>query len=314
MAKNKVQFQKGLSLGVFLSMYGTEKQCYEALYRIKWPQGYTCPECGYSGSCYLENRKVYQCYRCHAQRSVISNTIFASTKLPLKIWFLAIYFITQSKDGISSLKLARTLGISSTSALRIKHKLQQVMKEYDDQIPLRGLVLIDDAYCGGKKRDGKRGRGASGKTPFVAAIQVSKEKHPLFIKFNKVAGFTKQEIAAWSSKHLVRNSYVVSDGLNCFPGIEDANSNHLSIPTNKNKELSRSIFKWFNTVIGNVKTAIRGVYHSISDKHVPRYLAEYCYRFNRRFNLGEIIVSLLKHSVNTPPMPIRLLKLAEVRW
>lgn len=314
MAKNKVQFQKGLSLGAFLSMYGTEQQCYDALFRIRWPQGYVCPQCGYRGSCYLESRKVYQCHRCHAQRSVLSNTIFASTKLPLKIWFLAIYFITQSKDGISSLKLARTLGISANSALRIKHKLQQTMKERDDRIPLRGLVLIDDAYCGGKKHGGKRGRGASGKTPFVAAIQLSKEKHPIAIKFNKVAAFTKQEIAAWSSKHLVRDSYVVSDGLNCFPGIQDAKSNHFSISTNKNKDLSRTIFMWLNTVIVDVKTAIRGVYHSISDKHVPRYLAEYCYRFNRRFNLGEMIVSLLKHSINTAPMPKRFLKLAEVRW
>lgn len=314
MAKNKVQFQKGLSLGAFLSMYGTETQCYEALFRIRWPKGYTCPECGCCDSCYLESRKVYQCNRCHTQRSVISNTIFASTKLPLKIWFLAIYFITQSKDGISSLKLARTLGISANSALRIKHKLQQTMKERDDLIPLRGLVLIDDAYCGGKKHGGKRGRGASGKTPFVAAIQLSKQKHPLFIKFNKVAGFTKKEIAAWSSKHLVRDSYVVSDGLNCFPGIEDGNSNHFSIRTNKNKDLSRSIFQWLNTVLGNVKTAIRGVYHSISDKHVPRYLAEYCYRFNRRFNMGGMIISLLKHAMNTPPIPKKLLKLAEVRW
>ncbi|TKB05996.1 transposase [Desulforhopalus sp. IMCC35007] len=143
---------------------------------------------------------------------------------------------------------------------------------------------------------------------------MSKAKHPLFIKFNKVAGFTQQEIAAWSSKHLVRNSYAVSYGLNCFPGIQDGKSNHLSILTSKNEELSRSIFKWLNTVIGNVKTAILGVYHSISSKLVPRYLAECCYRFNRRFNMGEMIVSLLKHSANTLPMLTRLLKLAEVRW
>jgi hypothetical protein len=314
MAKNKVQFQKGLSLGAFLSMYGTEHQCHDALFRIRWPEGYTCHKCGCKVSCYIESRKVYQCNHCHAQRSLLSNTIFNSTKLPLTTWFLAIYFITQSKDGISSLKLARTLGISANSALRIKHKLQHTMKQRDDLIPLRGLVLIDDAYCGGKKHDGKRGRGASGKTPFVAAIQLSKEKRPISIKFNKVAGFTKKEITAWSSKHLVPDSYVVSDALNCFPGIEDAKSNHFYISTNKHKELSRKIFKWLNTVLGNVKTAIRGVYHSISDKHVPRYLAEYCYRFNRRFNMGGMISSLLKHAVNTSPMPRRLLKLAEVRW
>lgn len=314
MAKNKVQFQKGLSLGDFLSMYGTEQQCYEALFRLRWPQGYECPRCGCNGSCYIESRKVYQCYRCNKQQSVISNTIFASTKLPLTIWFLAIYFITQSKDGISSLKLARTLGVSANSALRIKHKLQHTMKKHDDRTPLHSLVLIDDAYCGGKKHDGKRGRGASGKTPFVAAIQLSKKRRPLFIKFNKVAGFTKKEITAWGSKHLIKNTYVVSDGLNCFPGIEDANSNHFSISTSKSKDLSRIVFKWLNTVIGNVKTAIRGVYHSISDKHVPRYLAEYCYRFNRRFNMGAMIKILLKHSISTTPMPKRLLTKAEVRW
>lgn len=173
---------------------------------------------------------------------------------------------------------------------------------------------MDDAYWGGKKRDGKRSRGASGKAPFLAAIQLSKENHPIFIKFNKIAGFTKAEITAWTSKHLVPGSYAVSGGLNCFPGIEDAQSNHLSIPANKHEKLSRNIFKWLNTVIGNIKTAIHGVYHSISYKHLPRYLAEYCYRFNRRFNLGGMIISLLKHSLLTPPMPQRLLKLAEVRW
>jgi hypothetical protein len=313
-AKNKIQFQKGLSLGTFLSMYGTEQQCYDALFRVRWPEGYVCHKCSHSGSCYIESRKVYQCNRCHTQQSMLSNTIFSSTKLPLTVWFLAIYFITQSKDGISSLKLARTLGVSANTALRIKHKLQHTMKQCDDLLPLRGLVLIDDAYCGGKKHDGKRGRGASGKTPFVAAIQLSKEKHPLFIKFSKVTGFTKQEIAAWSSKHLVCESYVVSDGLNCFPGIEDGKSNHFSISTSKHKELSRVIFKWLNTAIGNVKTAIRGVYHSISDKHVPRYLAEYCYRYNRRFSMGGMITSLLKQSVITAPMPNRLLTMAEDRW
>jgi len=118
------------------------------------------------------------------------------------------------------------------------------MKQRNDHLPLRGLVLIDDAYCGGNKHGGKRCRGASGKTPFVAVIQLSKEKRPMFIKFNKVAGFTKQEIAAWASKHLVHDSYVVSDGLNCFPGIKDGKSNHFSISTSKHKELSRTIFKW----------------------------------------------------------------------
>jgi transposase-like protein len=120
-------------------------------------------KCGHAGYCEICDRKVFQCHKCHFQASLIQGTIFAATKLPLTAWLLGIYPVTQAKDGISSLHLARTVGISANAALRMKHKLQQVMKDRDDQQPLGGLLLMDDAYWGGKKRDGKRGRGASAK-------------------------------------------------------------------------------------------------------------------------------------------------------
>ena len=149
MAKNKVQFQRGLSLTQFLSQYGTdEEQCRSVLFRMRWPQGFECQECGHTGYCEIHSRKVYQCHRCHSQTSLIRETIFAATKLPLKVWFLGISHITQAKDGISSLNLARTMGISANAALRMKHKLQQVMKERDDSQPLYGLLLMDDAHIG----------------------------------------------------------------------------------------------------------------------------------------------------------------------
>ena len=70
-------------------------------------------------------------------------------------------------------------------------------------------------------------------------------------------------------------------------------------------------FKWVNTMIANVKNAINGSYHSVSSHHLPRYLAEFCYRFNRRFTLDNMIQRLAYAAVRTPPMPHRLLKLAE---
>ena len=74
------------------------------------------------------------------------------------------------------------------------------------------------------------------------------------------------------------------------------------------------VFKWINTMIGNVKNAIHGTYHAVSEKHLPRYLAEFCYRFNRRFQLHEMVNRLVYVALRTPPMPQRLLRLAEVRW
>lgn len=315
MAKNKIQFQRGMSLDQFLSQYGTDHQCRATLFRMRWPQGFKCPYCGYSKHCEIRSRNVYQCNRCHSQVSVISNTIFAATKLPLRKWFLGIYLLTQAKDGISSLNLSRTLGISANAALRMKHKLQQTMKERDDSKPLQNLVLLDDAYWGGKKRDGKRGRGASGKIPFVAALSITPQGHPLYLRLSQLSGFTKQEICAWSSIHLAPGTLVASDGLNCFPGVESAACDHEPIITTGGAEYDEfKVFKWVNTMIGNIKNAIHGTYHAVGKNHLPRYLAEFCYRFNRRFQLCEMVDRFLYVALRTPPLPQRLLKLAEVRW
>ena len=145
---------------------------------------------------------------------------------------MGIYLVTQAKDGISSLNLARTVGISANAALRMKHRLQQVMKNRDDSKALIGLLLIDEAYWRGKKRgDGKRGRGATGKMPLVAALSLSPEGHPLYLKLSHLSGFTEDEISAWSAKHLRPESHVVSDGLNCFPPVTKNQCQHEPIIT-----------------------------------------------------------------------------------
>lgn len=315
MAKNQIQFQKGLSLTHFLAQYGDESKCYQALFKFRWQEGFICPKCGHSGHCRIASRKVLQCNYCHTQTSLIAGTIFASTKLPLTVWFLAIYLITQSKNGISTLHLGRTLGVSANTALRIKHKLQQTMKERDDTQPLKELVVIDDAYWGGKKGDGVRGRGATGKTPFVASISLSEEGHPIKMRMSRVTGFTKQELAAWAKKHLNPDTLVVSDGLNCFPAIKEAGCEHEAIIARTDKGYDEyDVFKWVNVMIGNIKNALHGTYHQVSPRHLPRYLAEFCYRFNRRFELHTMVDRLAYVAMRTPAMPQRLLKLAEVRW
>ena len=93
MARNPVQFQKGISLNEFLSLYGTEEQCFDALYRWRWPNGFVCPNCGHDRGCQLTTHKLQQCYRCNRQTSITAGTIFEATKLPLTVWFQGIYFM-----------------------------------------------------------------------------------------------------------------------------------------------------------------------------------------------------------------------------
>ena len=314
MAKNQVQFQKGLSLPQFFNQYGTNEQCHSALFRWRWPSGFVCPECGHIGYCEITARGLYQCYRCHHQTSMTSGTIFEYTKLPLTTWFLGMYLLTQPKNGISALELKRQLGIGYNAAWRMKHKLLQVMKERDDSKPLNGAIQVDDAYWGGEHNGGKRGRGAESKTPFIAAVQTDEHGHPIAMRFTEVKGYRTTEIAQWAKRHLTVSSFVVSDGLACFGGVREAGCRHRAIITGGGPDSVKiEAFTWVNTMIGNVKNSMHGSYHAISDRHLPRYLAEFCYRFNRRFKLEEMIPRLGYAAVRTPPMPQRLLSMAEAR-
>ncbi|MDJ0864052.1 MAG: IS1595 family transposase [Gammaproteobacteria bacterium] len=313
MSRNPVQFQRGYSLSAFFDEYGTEAQCEEALFRWRWPNGFICPECGWHGYSALNCRRLFQCHRCHRQTSLTSGTVLASTKLPLWTWFLAMYLLTQTKNGISALELHRQLGVSYNTAWGMKHKLVQAMKERDDTQPLRGQLQVDDAYWGGERRGGKVGRGAPAKTPFVAAVETDKDGRPRKMRLTRVAGFRREAIAEWASRHVQSGSVVTSDGLACFNGIVDAGCKHWYVVTGGGPNSAKTTeLHWVNTLLGNVKRSIHGTYHAISPKHLPRYLAEFSYRFNRRFKLVEMLPRLAYIALRTPPMPYRLLTMAEV--
>jgi transposase-like protein len=175
MARNRVQFQKGLSEARFAELYGSEDRCREAVFGWRWPHGFVCPRCGGQHHCVIKTRALYQCTSCRHQTSVIAGTIFASTKVPLRTWFRAMYQLTQSKGGISSLELGRRLGVTQNTAWKLKHKLMHVMMERDAGKRLTGRVEMDDAYLGGERSGGKRGRGAPGKTPIIAAVETTPE-------------------------------------------------------------------------------------------------------------------------------------------
>ncbi len=228
MAKNQVQFQKGYSLFEFMQDYGTEERCEQALFAWRYPQGFVCRECGNKTYCRLKSRpRVLQCNRCRYQTTLTGNTLFASTKLPLTKWFLALHLLTQSKTGISAMELKRQLGVNYDTAWMMKHKLLQAMKEADDRHPISGIIQLDDVYWGGERRGGKRGRGAAGKTPFVAAVALNDKGHPIYMRMTVVEGFRTQPIGQWAQRHLASGGIVLSDGLACFKATKEAGFEHL---------------------------------------------------------------------------------------
>lgn len=121
---------------------------------------------------------------------------------------------------------------------------------------LDGRVEIDDAYLGGEKQ-GKCGRGAASKTPFVAAIQTNSEGKPHFMRLTPVAGFTHGALKQWLSEYLDFTAHVVSDGLWCFEAVIHTAAQHARHAVGNGKRaVQRPEFHWVNTLLGNLKIAL----------------------------------------------------------
>ncbi|MES9859191.1 MAG: IS1595 family transposase [Sedimenticola sp.] len=197
------------------------------------------------------------------------------------------------------------------TAWKLKHKLMQVMMGRQSEKKLTGRIEMDDAYIGGEK-PGKRGRGSRNKIPFIAAVETTQDGRPLKIHLSRVRGFRSAVIARYAKSSLVSGSTVFSDGLCCFRAVKDAKCDHVAIVTGGGrKSAQNSTFKWVNPCLETSRILCRELF-MLYEKHVPRYLAEFEYRFNRRFNLPKMIERLLFVALRTPPMPYRFLRMAEV--
>ena len=316
MPMNRVQFQSGLSMPDFLQQFGTETQCAAAVEQARWPEGFSCPQCGHAAHTVLNaglgSRKTFQCQACRHQTSLIAGTLFQSTHLPLTLCFLAIYLISEAKTGLSSLALKRTLGVSYPTAWRMHHKLMQAMAEREKLYTLEGHVQVDDAYLGGERAGGKVGRGSENKVPFVAAVSLDDRGHPLHLKLTVVPGYTRKAIADWAKTQLGPGCSVLSDGLACFTGVTKAGCHHQASVAAGRKPRELPDFFWINTILGNLKTSLSGAYHAFDfGKYAPRYLAAFSYRFNRRFHLETLPTRLLVAALGTGPCPEPRLRLAE---
>ncbi len=137
----------------------------------RWGKGWACPGCGHGGYAELKGRAVYQCNRCKRQVGLTAGTVFHWTKLPLTTWFLAIYHLSQSKGGMSSVELARRLGTRQPTAWLMKHKLMAAMQAREAEKPRlagpgrgrrrlsRRAALGRQARPGCRRQDAVRGRG-----------------------------------------------------------------------------------------------------------------------------------------------------------
>jgi len=309
---NRIQFQPGLSLATFLRDYGTEELCEAAVVAARWPEGFVCDRCGCTQFSPTHNgRRLWQCKDCAYQSSSIVGSVMEHTKLPLTTWFLAMYWVTQSKNGVSALALMRYVGVSYPTAWLLRHKLMQVMFEREQATLLAGRIEIDDAFLGGEQ-PGRQGRGGN-KVPFLAAVETDLRGRPQIVRFDRVENHGINAIQAWATANIAPESLVLSDG---WPGFTQLSSlvqcHEPHITGHGPKAAKHPEFHWVNTLLSNLKTALAGTFHSFAfKKYGHRYLAEFAYRFNRRSNLKRMLPRLLHAAVASSPQPLRKIRLPE---
>ena len=266
--------------------FPTQQDCIGHLEQARWQGHPFCPYCGSINTAPCQHR--HRCYDCKTSFSVTVGTIFHKTRLPLQKWFLAITLILNAKKGLSALQLSRDLKVNKNTAWRIAMQIRKAMTQKGQRDLLTGVVEMDETYVGGKPRKGTKGDGPGGKhkpgrgtkkVPVVGAVErggrvtakaVAKDK----LKGRNLRAFVCQRIDA-SQASLITDEYKGYLGMS--------------------KVIPHAVIKharWYvdgnihtNTIEGFwalLKRGMFGQFHSVSRKHLQRYVDEFCYRYNLR--------------------------------
>ena len=126
--------------------------------------------------------------------------------------------------------------------------------------------------------------------------------------WSRLKGFRKREIARGAKRWLAPGSEVLTDGLRCWNALDGVVGSHRAIRTGSGRQAARMApFKWVNTTLGNIKSAITGTYRKLGPDHAQRYLASFAWRYNRRYQLNTMIPRFVHSAARTQPIPYRAL-------
>jgi transposase-like protein len=254
-----------------------------------WPNGPICPSCqvrGQNASITTRKGGYYRCNRCPETSvghnfTIRTNTIFERSHIPLNKWIFAMYLLVTARKGISSMQLAKEIGVTQKSAWFMLQRLREACSAPDSQDKLRGIIEIDEAFFGGKdankhahKREGRRG--SKGKT----AVLGMRER----------GGRTRGMVIKDAALHTIQSEIhgAVEVGATIYtdesPAYNDLNGlffradsvNHSAGEYAKGIVNTNSI----ESVWAVLKRGIIGVYHHTSAKHLGRYVDEFAFRLN----------------------------------
>lgn len=284
----------------FQRRFDSQQSCLEAIYDYRWPRGFVCPFCGHDDGTRLSKRHVIQCSVCRRQTSITAGTLFHKTKIPLTKWFSLIFMMSQDKGGISAVRAANLLGMHYTTVWNMMHKVREAMAMRIEREMLSGFVEIDDAFYGGKTK-GKPGRALQNKRlviVMVERLQFGAGDAAFVLLHNQNGDAFKEAVAS----HLEPMTHIRTDG---YPtnGVL-YNVGKLDMRTIGQDYSEEGPLKNVDRVISLSKRYLLGTYHQFCARaHLQRFLAEFTFRFNRRYRWCQLFSRVVAACALCPPVP-----------
>ena len=295
----------------FNARFGTDEQCRKYLFEARWPEGFRCGGCGHGDAYTLRTRLVYECVACGKQHSLLAGTMFEQTKTGLARWFLAVYLVTSSKGGIAATELQRQMGFGSyQTAWSWLHKIRKAMVRPGRQ-PLAGRVEADETYVGGP-RPGKRGRGAAGKALVAGAVEAgrgeARGRRLGRLRLAVLPDASAASLEGFLAANVAKPATVATDGWRGYLGLPAEGYDHEPINLGATWGDAALRLPGIHLVFSLAKRWLLGTHHgAVSEKHLPAYLDEYVFRFNRRTAtlVSHGFARLIEQAVKTRPTTYR---------
>jgi transposase-like protein len=285
----------------FEDRFNTEAACLEYLRQLRWPNGFVCPRCG-AGEAWHTGRGFYRCRRCELEISVTAGTIMHRTRKPLRLWFRAMWQITDQKFGSNALGMQRILSLGSYHTAWVwLHKLRRAMVRPHRE-RLNGVIEVDETYVGGKK-PGKRGRGAAGKALVGIAVEDRGDEGIGRIRLRHLQNASASSLGPFVQAVAEPGSVIRTDDWTGYNGLP-RNGFHRVVVSSHDLTLA-------HLIAALLKRWLLGTYQgAVRPSHLAYYLDEYTFRFNRRTCTyrGKLFYRLVQQAMMVDPAPVATLK------